>query len=795
MDTQKTAPMTGAEEVNADANPVGDNSDTGTVPLTVSVQAECCPADDESFILFNAQTTLDDNKNTDVIDTSTIEYTNEQKSATFNGYKQMESFLLGFVTQINSMSLTEEHTNTVYELSIKLVEQCHRLILSLMEDDPVLRLDALHNSIALVTETLAKHRTSFTRKQIYKSNKSFVAPEERVLGTRWEVLPIENSNLSVPRLIQCKFQYISIIETLKALFTGQNFRDTYFKFNSHKSFNDHECTEGEYTNICCGTSYKNNPLFSNDPTSIKIMLASDDFGVCNPLGSKASIHKVNAVYMVIRNMPEQYMSKLDNIQVVSLANADDLKTRETDFNDIWALINRDIQLLENTGIDIGNGIILKGSLCCLTFDTLGANMCLGYAEGSNTTYYCRMCETPKNVCQNQCCEDASTLRTKDSYEQNVQVVLESEKVQYTETKGIKRYCVLNDLKYFHMLDSPSQDPLHDLNEGVVRDLLRNFFAFLTQNKIITEKIMIEKMQYHDYGFLKKDVRPSKVLLDKANLNQSGSQIMCLLQNVPFIFHEFHDHSQLIEVWNCLISLIRISQIVYSGNLTEKDIVELEKLIELHLTLYQKCFHAHLKPKHHFLLHYARIIRTMGPIKFLSTIRFESKHQQLKKLINKSRNFINITKTMAQKHQAQMQFKTNTYTDAIVHGKKKLLSKEVDLDYFQQVQTVFEIKWFKINSYRYAKGIFIQYGGHLYIIERCFVRSSETANEFYLSCHKAEIIGMNAFFNSLMIKKIDESNEQTLEYSKLKIRNVYEPRYIRSEIHIISDDISLNHMRP
>lgn len=704
----------------------------------------------------------------------------------------METFLMNFVKEVNSMMLIEQHTNKVYELAIKLLEQYRNLISSISEDDAVLKADALNNSNEFVTNTLSKYQTKFKRQSTFKDNSLYVAPEERALGTRWEILPIKNSNLCAPQLVQSKFQYLSILATLKALFSNDNFRKTYLKFNTNKSFNDHVCTEGEYRNICCGKSFRNNALFSNEPTSIKIMLASDDFGICNPLGSKANVHKINAVYMSIRNMPEQYSSKQDNIFVVSLANADDLKTKETDFNDIWRLIMRDISVLENTGIDIGNGQIIKGSIACLTFDNLGASMALGYAEGTNTSYYCRICEAAKCVCHTLCREDESLLRTIQKYETNVQKVKNSKKVQYSETKGIKQYCILNDLKYFHMLNSPSQDPFHDLNEGAVRELLTNFFTYMIHNKIIAEKKLIQKIQYFNYGYLKRDVKPSMVLLTKANLNQNGSQIMCLLQNVPFIFYEYRDHELLEEVWKCVLALIRISQIVYSAKLTEDDVNEMERLIEAHLTLHQKCFKVHLKPKHHFLLHYGHIIRNMGPIKFLSMIRFESKHQQLKKLIAKSTNFRNITKTIAQKHQIQMQFKTDTYKDVINFGKKTKLSRNetIFLNNFQQNDLIFEIKWFEVNSYRYKKDLLIQDNGYLYKIDRCLISDAE---DIYLLCYKAEIIGKSNITNSIMIRRFDTASERVLRYCDIMIKNVYETKYVCSVMHVISDDISLDYM--
>jgi hypothetical protein len=168
----------------------------------------------------------------------------------------MESFLMNFVKEVNSMLLIEQHTNKVYELAIKLLQQYRSLVSSISEDDQKVKADAINNSADFVTSTLSKYRTKFKRQSMFKENKLFVASEERALGTRWEVLPSNDSKLAVPQLIQSKFQYISILETLKILFSNENFRKTYFKYNTNKSFNDYVCTEGNYKNICCGREYK-----------------------------------------------------------------------------------------------------------------------------------------------------------------------------------------------------------------------------------------------------------------------------------------------------------------------------------------------------------------------------------------------------------------------------------------------------------------------------------------------------------------------------------------------------------
>ena len=44
--------------------------------------------------------------------------------------------------------------------------------------------------------------------------------------------------------------------------------------------------------FCDGYMYKEHPLFSVDNTALQIFLYYDDVELCNPLGSKAKVHKV-----------------------------------------------------------------------------------------------------------------------------------------------------------------------------------------------------------------------------------------------------------------------------------------------------------------------------------------------------------------------------------------------------------------------------------------------------------------------------------------------------------------------
>jgi len=52
-------------------------------------------------------------------------------------------------------------------------------------------------------------------------------------------------------------------------------------------------------------------------------------------------------------------------------------------------------------------------------------------------------------------------------------------------------------------------------------------------------------------------------------------------------------------------------------------------------------HVGLRPKHHYLLHYASLTAKFGPLMHLWTMRFESKHSYFKRCIRYSRNFVNV----------------------------------------------------------------------------------------------------------------------------------------------------------
>lgn len=319
-------------------------------------------------------------------------------------------------------------------------------------------------------------------KKIVKSNHLFVEPEETAVGIKWKT-PKVNKDTNIPdhKLIQATFQYVSVLKTLKAVFSDKAFQNYYIKYNREEK---HKCKQGVYRDFCCGSTHKSNEVF-NDLLSLQLQLGIDDFEVCCPLKSKAGVHKVCATYMQIRNLPAEYKSKLDNIYLVALCTSAYLKPKEKSYNHIAERIVKEICILETDGIRIGEQV-LRGSIINIACDNLGANGVYGFTECFVANYFCRLCECSREECQTLTKEKKRKLRTIASYEKFVNLAEDdTQKLDLTKTRGIKRSSKFNDLEFFHIINNMSLDVMHDINEGVVSYCLHDFFEAIINKKVVT----------------------------------------------------------------------------------------------------------------------------------------------------------------------------------------------------------------------------------------------------------------------------------------------------------------------
>lgn len=96
-----------------------------------------------------------------------------------------------------------------------------------------------------------------------------------------------------------------------------------------------------------------------------------------------------------------------------------------------------------------------------------------------------------------------------------------------------------------------------------------------------------------------------------------------------------------EHWQLLLLLLQIINIIFSPIISNGMTVFLKHFIVDHLCLFKTLYsNRRLIPKHHFMIHYSRVICKIGPILHFWTMRFKAKHH----FFNTVKTFKNITKS-------------------------------------------------------------------------------------------------------------------------------------------------------
>lgn len=200
---------------------------------------------------------------TDCTHKDTVETNMDNEITTIPGESKFildcNTFLGSFKSKLASLHLNEKTTNEIYKLCGELINQAHILNISLIEENPEAHpSQILSKSKDFICDKLHENSSAYRRKVKCDGNQMFVQPKELSLGVKWEMLREKTTKIAVPKLTQCKFQYISIVETLKVLFKREDFRKTYYEYNSNRG---HTCTEGIFEDFCCGNLHRENQLF------------------------------------------------------------------------------------------------------------------------------------------------------------------------------------------------------------------------------------------------------------------------------------------------------------------------------------------------------------------------------------------------------------------------------------------------------------------------------------------------------------------------------------------------------
>lgn len=182
---------------------------------------------------------------------------------------------------------------------------------------------------------------------------------------------------------------------------------------------------------------------------------------------------------------------------------------------------------------------------------------------------------------------------------------------------------------------------------------------------------------------------------------------------------------------------------------------------------------------------------MGPVVYMSTKRYESKHREFKKIIARAPNFINLCKSLAIRHQQHISISDFGLKDHISHGVKRPITnndcfaRENLLNEFGN-QMIEEAEHFHFNDYDYMNGYFVFNYDEIWRIKKLLI----IFGKVYFSCQQYELVKFIPFFNSYKINLILPLQEKIPEFGRLKYPKPYEARTFGDEEFIIAETLDV-----
>lgn len=185
--------------------------------------------------------------------TDLITYINPKRSATSIASNDMLEFMNTFIYSFSQVKLTEKDRTILLKSCIQLVKQLNSFNLSLIEDNNGMTPpQVLEVTSKFVQDRLFSVDAKYKRDKLIQENALFIAPKEIAIGTRYELRKKKTAVkvIKIPRLIQSKFQYISILKSIEFAFSNEQFTQTYFEYNRNEK---HVCQPDKYIGFCCGS--------------------------------------------------------------------------------------------------------------------------------------------------------------------------------------------------------------------------------------------------------------------------------------------------------------------------------------------------------------------------------------------------------------------------------------------------------------------------------------------------------------------------------------------------------------
>lgn len=171
-----------------------------------------------------------------------------------------------------------------------------------------------------------------------------------------------------------------------------------------------------------------------------------------------------------------------------------------------------------------------------------------------------------------------------------------------------------DLEHFHVNENISADGMHDLFVGVVRYDGAYFLFYLVYNKkAMSLEHLNHKINGFNYDINDKKSKPPEISakhLQQKKFSMTAAESLCRVRILPFLVADYISVED--EHWHLILLLQDIVEFVVLKKVHKFGFRTLGTSISDYLKLCSGLFPNTMKPKHHYLVHYPRIIKLMGP---------------------------------------------------------------------------------------------------------------------------------------------------------------------------------------
>jgi hypothetical protein len=248
--------------------------------------------------------------------------------------------------------------------------------------------------------------------------------------------------------------------------------------------------------------------------------------------------------------------------------------------------------------------------------------------------------------------------TKEDYDKAVQSL--SESGHQRGEFGVNSQCALNSLDSFHCVGQFPFDSLHDVLEKVLpcdaASILNGLvgkgsFTLEQYNRTLSE-ICLQSYERSD--------RPPPVKARCERLSGTALVVALHIRLMPYLVwrlggETLFDEAQEIGLVRLLVLLHKINEFVQADSMNLADINNFEDLLVSYFELRKQCAEQdysfqRITPKFHFMEHYPSQMRKFGPLNASWTARAEAKHRVFVNFAESAKNFVNLPKTLAVKHQ-------------------------------------------------------------------------------------------------------------------------------------------------